>query len=83
MAPNRTSSQQIFNTNLLEPDALGTPSGLQAALGSIERVCYHNDSSIMEMVVELSNRPYILEYILSSTLCLPVVFAAQTNKTLL
>jgi hypothetical protein len=79
MAPNRTSSQQTFNTNLLEPDALGTLGGLQAALGSIERVCYHNDSSIMEMVVELSNRPYILEYILSSALCLPVILAALTK----
>ena len=73
MAPNRTSFQQAFDANLLEPDALGAPGGLKTALGSIERVCYHDDSSIMEMVVGLSSRPHTLEYILSSTLCMPII----------
>ena len=80
MAPNRASSQQTFNTNLLEPDALGAPDGLQTALGSIERVCYHDDSSIMEMVVGLSARPHTLEYILSSTLCMPVILAGLMKQ---
>ena len=69
MPPNRTSSQRIFNANLLEPEALAAPGGLRAALDSIESVCYHDDPSITEMIVELSDRPHILEYIFSGTLC--------------
>ena len=68
MPLDRTSSRQDFSTSLLEPDALTTRGGLQAALQSIERVCYHGDSSIMEMIVELSSRPHILEYTFSSAL---------------
>ena len=73
MPPNRTSSQRTFNTSLLEPEALVAPGGLQTALGSIERVCYHDDSSITEMIVGLSNRPNILEYVFSSALCMLVI----------
>jgi hypothetical protein len=81
MAPNRTSFQRPFNINLLEPDALGAPDGLQTALSSIKSVCHRDDSSIMEMVVGLSSRPHILEYILSSTLCMPVVLAGMIKRT--
>jgi len=73
MPPNRAPSEQGFNTNLLEPESLVAPGGVQAVLRSVERVCYHGDSSIAEMVVGLSSRPHILEYILSSTLCIPMV----------
>ena len=73
MPPNRTSSQRIFNTDLLEPGALAAPGGFKAALDSIERVCYHDDSSIAEMIVGLSHRPHILEYIFSGTLCMLVI----------
>ena len=73
MPSSRASSQQIFNTGLLEPDVLTTSPGLQAALRSIESVLYHDDSSIMEMVVELSSRPHVLEYILSSVFCALVI----------
>ena len=69
MPPNRASPQRTFNTSLLEPDALVAPGGFQAALDSIERVCYHDDDSITEMIVGLTNRPHILEYIFSSTSC--------------
>jgi hypothetical protein len=81
MAPNRTSFQRPFNTNLLEPDALGAPDGLKTALSSIESVCHRDDTSIMEMVVGLSSRPHILEYIFSSTLCMPVVLAGMIKRT--
>lgn len=73
MPPNRTSPQQTFNTNLLEPDALVAPGGIQTALESIERVCYHDDSSITEVIVGLNSHPNILEYIFSSTLCMPAI----------
>ena len=73
MPPKHTSPQRTFDTNLLEPDALVTPGGLQTALGSVERACYHDDSSITEMIVGLSDRPHILEYVFSSTLCMSLI----------
>ena len=69
MPPNRIA-QEKFDPSLLEPGALVTPGGLQTALSSIERVSRHDDSSVMEMVVELSSRPHIFEYIISSTCCM-------------
>ncbi|KAF9642477.1 hypothetical protein BDM02DRAFT_3193153 [Thelephora ganbajun] len=66
MPPNRTSTQQSLNTDLLEWEALVAPGGLPTALDWVERVCYHDDSSIMEMIVKLNSRPHILEYILST-----------------
>lgn len=73
MPPKRTSSHRTFNTSLLEPKALVSSDGLQAALGSIKAACYNDDSSIMEVIVELNNRPHVLEYILSSTSRMPVL----------
>ena len=73
MPRNRASPQQSFNTSLLEPNVLVAPGGIQTALESIERVCYHDDSSITEMIVGLCSRPDIMEYIFSSTLCTPVI----------
>ena len=73
MPQNRTSPQEAFSTSILEPEALGAPGGFQTALDSIERVCYHNDSSITEMIVGLSSRPHILEYIFSSTSYAPLI----------
>jgi len=63
--PGHTSHVEVY---LLKPEVLVVPDGLKTALGSIERVCYHDDSSIMDMILELSSRPHVLEYILSSTL---------------
>ena len=83
MPPNRTSPQQTFNPDILEPETLVTPGGFQAALNSIERVCYRDDSSIAEMVVGLSNRPYILEYIFSGTSCTAVVPWVLIKQTVL
>lgn len=79
MPSNRSSSQQTFNTGLLEPEVLAARGGLQAALRSIETVCYHDDASITEMIVELSSRPHILEYILSSTFHTFVIAVGPTN----
>ena len=73
MPPNRTSSRRTFNTSLLEPEALSAPGGLQAVLGFINKVCYSNDFSVMEMVGELNGRPYLLEYIFSGALRMPVL----------
>lgn len=73
MPPNRAVPQQTFNTNLLEPDALATQGGFQTALDSVERICYHSDSSITEMIVGLNSRPHILEYIFSSMSRIPAI----------
>ena len=73
MPPNRTSSQRICKTSLLEPEALAAPGRLQAALGSIKKVCYSDDFSIMEMVGGLNGHPHVLEYIFSGALCIPVL----------
>jgi len=73
MPPKRTSSHRTFNTSLLEPKALVSLGGLQAALGSVKTACYNDDSSIMEVIVELNSRPHVLEYILSSTSQAPVL----------
>ena len=81
MPPNRAPSQRTLDTNLLEPEALVAPGGLQTALRSIQNVCYRDDSSIMEMIVELSNRPHILEYTFSSTSCTPVFHVGLIERT--
>lgn len=81
MPPGRTPPQRTFNTSLLETEALAAPGGLRTALSSIESVCYSDDSSIMEMVVELSNRPHTLEYIFSSTFRIFVFPVGLTEQT--
>lgn len=81
MPPDRTSSEQGFNINLLEPEALATPGGLQTALGSIQKVCYRDDVSIAGMVIGLSRRPHILEYVLSGTSCIPVITMGLIKQT--
>lgn len=73
MPPDRTSSEQSFNIDLLEPEALAAPGGLQTALGSIQKVCYRDDVSISQMIIGLGRRPHILEYVFSGTLCTPVI----------
>lgn len=67
MPPNCAPPHESFDTGLLEPDALSARGGLQAALRSIESVCFHDDTSIMSMIAELTARPYILEFIFSGT----------------
>jgi len=67
MGPGHSSHQSV-EASLLKPEVLVVPDGLKTALGSIERVFYHDDSSIVDMILGLSSRPHVLEYILSSTL---------------
>lgn len=76
MPPYRTSSPQRFDTNLLDPDLLTTRTGLQNALRAVQRVCYDDDSSIVEMIEELNRQPHIFEYITSSTFRI-LVFTAH------
>ena len=82
MPRNRASSPQSFDTNLLEPDVLVIRDGLQTALRSIERVFYHDDSSIMHLVTELCCRPHVFEYIMSSMLSI-LQIVRRLTKTLL
>ena len=66
--PDHSSSHRSVEASLLKPEVLVVPDGLKTALRAIERVCHHDDSSIMDMILGLSSRPHVLEYILSSTL---------------
>lgn len=68
MPPDRYSSQDAFDVNTLDPQALDTPDGLVTALRAIEAVCHRGDPEIVEIVTALNSRPHILEYIISGTL---------------
>lgn len=67
MPQKRNPSEQSFDINILQPGVLVTPGGLRTALDAIQRICYRDDSSIIEMVEGLSCRSNVLEYILSGT----------------
>ena len=69
MPPDRYSSRDAFNINLLDPRALDAPDGFAPALHAIEAVCRQGDPEIAGIIEELDSRPYILEYIISGTLC--------------
>ena len=71
MPPDRHSSQDAFDIDMLDPRALEAPDGLNTALCAIEAVCHRSDPEIAEMVAALDSRPYILEYIISGTLRAP------------
>jgi len=81
MPPDRTSSEQSFNIDLLEPEALAAPGGLQTALGSIQKVCYRDDVSIAEMIMGLSRHPHVLEYVFSGTSYIPVITMGLMKQT--
>ena len=68
MPQNRRPSVKAFNPNLLDAKALRTKSGCRLALRSIKSVCLQADSAILEVVVALSSRSYLLEYIFSCML---------------
>lgn len=61
------SSRQAFDISLLDAGALDSPDRLETALRSIENVCFQADPAIAEMVMALSSRSHILEYIFSGT----------------
>jgi len=72
MPPDRSSPRDPFNISLLDSRALDTPDGLAAALCAIEAVCHGDDLEILGVIEMLNGRPYILEYIISGTLRVPV-----------
>ena len=72
MPPYRYSSQDMFDIEILNPRALQASDGLQTALRAIEAVCYLGDPEIAGMVETLNSRSYLLEYIISGTLRMPV-----------
>ena len=76
MPPDSHSSQDAaFDINIINPQALDTPGGLQNALRTIEAICHRGDPEISRMVEALGGRSYILEYIISGTFRMPVAFA--------
>lgn len=68
MPQNCRPSVKAFNLNLFDAEELKSKSGRRIALRSIKSVCFQADSAILEMVVALSSRPYLLEYIFSCML---------------
>jgi len=73
MPPDSHSPQDAaFDINIIDPQALDTPGGLQNALRTIEAICYRGDPEISRMVEALGGRSYILEYIISGTLHMPM-----------
>ena len=72
MPPDPHSSRDPFDMDILDPQVLDTPDGLTTALGAIEAVCNRGDPEIAEMIATLNSRPYILEYIISGTLRIPI-----------
>ena len=72
MPPDRYSSQDMFNIEVLNPQELHTSDGLKTALRTIEAVCYRGDPEISGMVEVLNSRSFLLEYIISGALCMPV-----------
>ena len=71
MAQDLRSSKQTFDIGLLDVVALDSPDGLETALRSIESVCFQADPAIVEMVMALSSRSHVLEYIFSGMLRVP------------
>ena len=67
MSPDRHSSKRIFDISLFSAEALDSPGGLETALRSVESVCFQDDPAIAEMVITLSCRSHVLEYIFSGT----------------
>jgi len=72
MPPGRYSSQGAFDVEILNPQALNTPGGLQTALRAIEAICYRGDPKIADVVEALNSHSHLLEYIISGTLCVPI-----------
>jgi len=68
MPPDHRSPEQAFDISLLDVGALGSPSGLEIALRSIESACFQADTAIAGMVMGLSSRSHVLEYVFSGTL---------------
>ena len=72
MPPDRYSSQDGFDITLLDSQVLESPDRLATALRVIEGVCYRGDPEMAEMIAALNSRSYILEYIISGTLRVPI-----------
>ena len=70
MPQDRSSSEETFDISLLDAEALNSPGGLESALRSIETVCFQADIAITGMVMGLSSRSHILEYVFSGMLSL-------------
>lgn len=68
MPPDRYSSQEAFDTNLLDTQALDGPNGLQTALRTFEAACHRGDPEIAGIVAVLNGRSHILEYTISGML---------------
>jgi hypothetical protein len=68
MPPDRYSSQDAFNVDMLDPRVLNAPDGLVAVVRAFGAVCHRDHADIAEMVAALNGRSYILEYIISGTL---------------
>lgn len=73
MSPDLHSPNQAFDISLLDVETLNSPGGLENALRSIENMCLQAEPAMAGMVLTLSSRSHVLEYIFSGTLRVPVV----------
>ena len=67
MPPVCRSSEQTFDIDLLDVGTLDSLGGLKTALRSIESVCFEADGAVAGMIMALSSRSHVLEYIFSGT----------------
>lgn len=72
MPPDYHSSHEAFDIHIPDAQALDALDGLQTALHAFEAACHRGDPEIARMVTALNSRPYILEYIISGTLRVPM-----------
>ncbi|KAF9647525.1 hypothetical protein BDM02DRAFT_3187952 [Thelephora ganbajun] len=58
--------KQILDISLFDVEALDSSGGLKTALRSVENACFQADPVIAGMVMTLSSRSHVLEYIFSA-----------------
>ena len=85
MPRDRHSSQSAFDTEVLSPQALDRPGGVESALQAIESICHRGGPEVARMVIALNaSRSYLLEHLVSSAFRVPVApCASRTLMTLL
>jgi hypothetical protein len=82
MPRDRHSSQSAFDADVLSPQALDRPGGVENALRAIESVCHSGGPEVARMIIALNDsRSYLLEHIISSAF--RVTVAPRTSRTLM
>ena len=73
MPPDRRPSKNAFNIDVLSPQALDGPRGVDNALRAIEAVCRRGGPEVAQMLIVLiAGRSYLLEHIVSGAFCVSI-----------